>query len=193
MLIRNTVRKMPTQLALPLLKACVERLGQGKGNSKRGGGRGVAANEQQGRGTVEWVKGVLVERGSILMTMPSLPVHLAALSNLLQTRMQLYQPLLSLSGRLDLALAQISMRRLAAEASAHAEAKGEGAKYVEGESDDESEVHVEIGDEGEVEDIDMMERSSDSEESEDDDPLESGSEDGFEDSEEESEEESEED
>ena len=67
-LIRNTIRKMPTQLALPLLKACVERLGQGKGSGKRGGGRGVAANEQQGRGTVEWVKGVLVERGSILMT-----------------------------------------------------------------------------------------------------------------------------
>ena len=67
-LIRNTIRKMPTQLALPLLKACVERLGQGKAAGKRGGGRGVAANEQQGRGTVEWVKGVLVERGSILMT-----------------------------------------------------------------------------------------------------------------------------
>ena len=67
-LIRNTIRKMPTQLALPLLKACVERLGQGKAAGKRGGGRGVAPNEQQGRGTVEWVKGVLVERGSILMT-----------------------------------------------------------------------------------------------------------------------------
>ena len=67
-LIRNTIRKMPTQLALPLLKACVERLGQGKAAGRRGGGRGVAANEQQGRGTVEWVKGVLVELGSILMT-----------------------------------------------------------------------------------------------------------------------------
>lgn len=67
-LIRNTIRKMPTQLALPLLKACVERLGQGKGAQSRGGGRGVAQNEQQGRGTVEWVKGVLVERGAVLMT-----------------------------------------------------------------------------------------------------------------------------
>lgn len=67
-LIRNTIRKMPAQLALPLLKACVERLGQGKGANQRGGGRGVGQNEQQGRGTVEWVKGVLVERGAILMT-----------------------------------------------------------------------------------------------------------------------------
>jgi U3 small nucleolar RNA-associated protein 5 len=67
-LIRNTIRKMPTQLALPLLKACVERLGKGKNAQKRGGGRGGGQAEQQGRGTVEWVKGVLVERGALLMT-----------------------------------------------------------------------------------------------------------------------------
>jgi U3 small nucleolar RNA-associated protein 5 len=67
-LIRNTIRKMPAQMALPLLKACVERLGQGKHTNRRGGGRGSAQSEQHARGTVEWVKGVLVERGSILMT-----------------------------------------------------------------------------------------------------------------------------
>lgn len=67
-LIRNTIRKMPAQMALPLLKACVERLGQGKNANRRGGGRGSAQSEQHARGTVEWVKGVLVERGSILMT-----------------------------------------------------------------------------------------------------------------------------
>jgi U3 small nucleolar RNA-associated protein 5 len=161
-LIRNTIRKMPAQMALPLLKACVERLGQGKGANRRGGSRGAAQNEQQGRGTVEWVKGVLVERGAILMTMPSLPLHLANLSQLLNTRLQLYQPLLSLSGRLDLALAQITMRRIAAE---QAEAmkldegkRGEGERYVEGESEDEDddEVVVEVGDgDGEIEDVDM--------------------------------------
>jgi len=121
--------------------------------------------------------------------MPSLPVHLATLSSLLQTRMQLYQPLLSLSGRLDLALAQISMRRIAAEQVTHADGKGEGVKYIEGESDDsddDDDVHVEVDDDdGEIEDVDMMERDEDTDsddESEDDseDPLESGSEDdGF--------------
>lgn len=70
-LIRNTIRKMPAQMALPLLKACVERLGQGKHANRRGGGRGSAQSEQHARGTVEWVKGVLVERGSILMTVSS--------------------------------------------------------------------------------------------------------------------------
>ncbi|WWD15745.1 hypothetical protein CI109_100167 [Kwoniella shandongensis] len=201
-LIRNTIRKMPAQLALPLLKACVERLGQGKGANRRGGGRGSVQNEQQGRGTVEWVKGVLVERGAILMTMPSLPLHLATLSQLLQTRLQLYQPLQSLSGRLDLALAQITMRRIAAEQATEAaktggQKGGAGEHYIEGESDDEDDdVAIEVDDgEGEIEDVDMRanglseEEDSDEEEDDDDedsdeedddeDPLESGSENGF--------------
>lgn len=165
-LIRNTVRKLPAQLALPLLKACVERLGQGKGMNRRGGGRGNVQNEQQGRGTVEWVKGVLIERGNILMTMPSLPAQLSALSNLLATRMELYQPLLSLSGRLDLALAQINMRRLAAEQTI--DDKGEGEHYVEGESDDEVQIEVGEDDEDAIEDINMMAGSSDDESDEDD-------------------------
>ncbi|WVQ78071.1 hypothetical protein IAT38_000152 [Cryptococcus sp. DSM 104549] len=197
-LIRNTIRKMPAQLALPLLKACVERLGQGKGAHKRGGGRGAGQNEQQGRGTVEWVKGVLVERGSILMTMPSLPLHLATLSQLLQNRLELYQPLQSLSGRLDLALAQITMRRIAAEQALESarnggQKGGEGEVYIEGESEDEDDVAIEVGDEdGEIEDVDMRgfsdsEEESDEDDDEDDeddesddeDPLESGSEDGL--------------
>ena len=215
-LIRNTIRKMPTQMALPLLKACVERLGQGKNNGKRGGGRGVAQNEQQGRGTVEWVKGVLVERGAILMTvslmlrilprpadtdvfqMPSLPSHLATLSRLLETRMQLYQPLLSLSGRLDLALAQIAMRRLAAEQATLADGKsGNAIHYVEGESEDESEVdgvRVEVGDgEGEVEDVDMRGMSSESEDEEDEDEEVEDDEDEDEDEDEDSDEDEDED
>ncbi|WVR05013.1 hypothetical protein IAU60_002025 [Kwoniella sp. DSM 27419] len=193
-LIRNTIRKMPAQLALPLLKACIERLGQGKGANKRGGGRGSVQGEQQGRGTVEWVKGVLVERGAILMTMPSLPLHLATLSQLLQTRLQMYQPLSTLSGRLDLALAQITMRRIAAEQASEAaksggQKGGDGEVYIEGESDDED-VAIEMGDEGEIEDVNMLAGSDDDDESEEDsdsdedddeddeDVLESGSEDG---------------
>ncbi|WRT66926.1 uncharacterized protein IL334_003891 [Kwoniella shivajii] len=181
-LIRNTIRKMPAQLALPLLKACVERLGTGKSANKRGGGRGSVQHEQQGRGTVEWVKGVLVERGAILMTMPSLPLHLATLSKLLQTRLETYQPLSTLSGRLDLALAQIQMRRLAAEAASLSalnggQKGGEGEVYIEGESDDEDEVPIEIGEDGEIEDVNMLagsdEASSEDEDDSDDDEEES--------------------
>ena len=184
-LIRNTIRKLPTQLSLPLLKACVERLGQGKRTNSRGGTRGVAQNEQQGRGTVEWVKGVLVERGAVLMTMPSLPAHLSALSKLLDQRLQLYSPLLQLSGRLDLALAQIQMRKVGLDAQRERDggrAKGKGEKYVEGESDSsedeesDDDVEVEVDhDDGDAEDVNMLNGGSD--ESEDDDEEEEGDDD----------------
>jgi U3 small nucleolar RNA-associated protein 5 len=100
--------------------------------------------------------------------MPSLPFHLASLSQLLQTRLQLYQPLLSLSGRLDLALAQIQMRQLAAiggNAEGGGRKGGEGDRYVEGESDDEDDdVQIEVGDgDGEIEDVDMRAGASDDE------------------------------
>ena len=79
------------------------------------------------------------------------------MSQLLSTRLQLYQPLHSLSGRLDLALAQISMRRIAAEHAGNAgQQGGEGERYIEGESDDEEgAVPIEVDEEGEVEDVDM--------------------------------------
>jgi U3 small nucleolar RNA-associated protein 5 len=122
--------------------------------------------------------------------MPSLPLHLANLSQLLQTRLQLYQPLLSLSGRLDLALAQIQIRQ---QAALQAEGADQGEHYVEGDSDDE-EVAIETGDgDGEIEDVDMRNIASDEDEEEDsddeddddeddeddDDILESGSDEGF--------------
>jgi U3 small nucleolar RNA-associated protein 5 len=122
--------------------------------------------------------------------MPSLPLHLANLSQLLQTRLQLYQPLLSLSGRLDLALAQIQIRQ---QAALQAEGADQGEHYVEGDSDDE-EVAIETGDgDGEIEDVDMRNIASDEDEDEDsddgddededeeddDDILESGSDEGF--------------
>lgn len=195
-LIRNTIRKLPTQLSLPLLKACVERLGQGKRTNSRGGTRGVAQNEQQGRGTVEWVKGVLVERGAVLMTMPSLPAHLGALSRLLDSRLQLYSPLLQLSGRLDLALAQIAMRKIGLEAQGQGgKGKKQGERYVEGESEssdsedeDDEDVEVEVDHEdGDVEDINMLNGGSDDgdDSGDDDEEVDSEEEDSDEESDEE--------
>lgn len=71
-MIRNTIRKLPASMALPLLKACVERLGKGRGFERRGGGRGGGLSGKEGGCVVAWIRGVLVERGSILMTV-SLP------------------------------------------------------------------------------------------------------------------------
>lgn len=66
-LIRNTVRKLPPQLAVPLITACVERLGRGAraGNMKGGGG---GASSQRGTGLVTWVKTVLAVHSGHLMT-----------------------------------------------------------------------------------------------------------------------------
>ena len=97
--------------------------------------------------------------GFVRKQIPSLPVHLASLSQLLQSRLTLNQPLLALSGRLDLALAQIQMRK----ALASAQPSNAGRRYVEGESDSDEdsdeehdEVEIEQGEEGgEIEEVRM--------------------------------------
>lgn len=69
-LIRNTVRRLPSQLAVPLITACVDRLGRGAraGNMKGGGG---GASSQRGMGLITWVKTVLVVHSGHLMTVRS--------------------------------------------------------------------------------------------------------------------------
>ena len=72
-LIRNTVRRLPPQLAVPLVTACVERLGRGaRGNNLKGGGGG--ASSQRGTALINWVKAVLSTHSGHLMTVCSLPL-----------------------------------------------------------------------------------------------------------------------
>lgn len=66
-LIRNTVRRLPPQLAIPLITSCVERLG--KRNNVKGGGGG--ASSQRGSSLVAWVRTVLVIHAGHLMTVRS--------------------------------------------------------------------------------------------------------------------------
>ena len=66
-LIMNTVKKLPPQLALVLMNACVERLARGrKGNTGKARGSGVGA--QRGAGLLQWMKSVLVVHGGSLMS-----------------------------------------------------------------------------------------------------------------------------
>lgn len=68
-LIRNTVKRLPAQLVLPLVESLVERLGR----SKRGYGAGSgAANVLRGRALVQWLRAVLVVHVSYLVTVRSL-------------------------------------------------------------------------------------------------------------------------
>ena len=66
-LIRNTVRRLPPQLAVPLVTACVERLGRGaRGNNMKGGGGG--ASSQRGTALINWIRAVLTTHSGHLMT-----------------------------------------------------------------------------------------------------------------------------
>jgi U3 small nucleolar RNA-associated protein 5 len=66
-LISNTVRRLPPQLSIPLITACVERLGRGPraANMK---GRGGGASSQRGAALLVWLKTVLAVHTGHLMT-----------------------------------------------------------------------------------------------------------------------------
>ena len=66
-LIQNSVKRLPPQLAVPLVTACVERLGRGKGVG-RGKGGGAGAGAQRGTGLVRWIRAVLVVHGGHFLT-----------------------------------------------------------------------------------------------------------------------------
>ncbi|KAF5355679.1 hypothetical protein D9756_004005 [Leucocoprinus leucothites] len=176
-LIRNTVRRLPSQLAIPLLNACVERLGRGaRAANMKGGGAGASA--QRGMTLVTWIKTVLAVHTGHLMTVPDLVARLSGLHATLTARLALQESLLSLSGKLDMVLSQIEMRSSVAPAplapkngrALSSSQKTTVKHYVEGESDasdDENtqmDVEVEIGDdEGSVENVELGWDSDDDE------------------------------
>ncbi|KAI0307476.1 hypothetical protein B0F90DRAFT_1620638 [Multifurca ochricompacta] len=161
-LITQTVQRLPPQLAVPLLGACVQRLG-----------RTAAPSSQRATVLVRWVRTVLVIHSGHLMTMPDLVARLAGLHATLTARLTLRESLLSLSGRLDMVLQQVDLRSSTAPAPlANRGKKGkktpigasgtrEPQRYVEGESEEEGadyamEVELEEGSEvGSVEDIEL--------------------------------------
>jgi U3 small nucleolar RNA-associated protein 5 len=66
-LIRNTIRRLPPQLAIPLINVCVERLGRGaRGANMKG--RGGGASSQRGMGLITWINAVLAVHTGHLMT-----------------------------------------------------------------------------------------------------------------------------
>ena len=69
-IIKNTVARLPPQLAVPLLTACVERLGRGaRGNGIKG--RGGGASAQRGMALIKWIRAVLTIHSTHLMTVSS--------------------------------------------------------------------------------------------------------------------------
>ncbi|PPQ63713.1 hypothetical protein CVT24_004293 [Panaeolus cyanescens] len=184
-LIRNTVKRLPPQLAIPLITACVDRLGRGgRGANMKGGGG--ASSSQRGSGLVTWITTVLTIHTGHLMTIPDLVARLSALHSTLTDRLSLHQSLLTLSGRLDMVLSQIDLRATSSASQGQQNHKPNKKKstaravtrYTEGDSESEDEgmdveVEVDNDDDGSVEDIEL---GGDSESEED----ESGSEEDLE-------------
>ncbi|KAF8630199.1 hypothetical protein AX15_003054 [Amanita polypyramis BW_CC] len=178
-LIGNTVRRLPPQLAVPLIIACTDRLGRGA-RSANMKGRGGGASSQRGTTLVVWIRTVLATHGGHLMTVsttdlsltnspsehmqvPDLVAKLAGIHATLTARLSLQGSLLSLSGRLELVLYQMQIRSSAAPALLVSRSEKvsndrgmEVTKYVEGESeesDDENENENELMDiEGNIDD-----------------------------------------
>jgi len=177
-LIRNSVRRLPPQLAVPLLTACVERLGRGaRATNMKGGGGG--ASSQRGMGLINWINAVLVVHSGHLMTMPDLVARLSGLHATLTSRLSLQESLLSLNGRLDMVLTQIEMRSSTAPASlpinGSKSKRTRGAtRYIEGESEEDeedeamdAEVPVDDDEEGSVEEVELGGESDEDDDVED--------------------------
>ncbi|KAK0466384.1 WD40-repeat-containing domain protein [Desarmillaria tabescens] len=167
-LIRNTVKALPPQLAVPL--------GARASNMKGGGG---GASSQRGTTLIAWVKTVLAVHSGHLMTIPDLVARLSGLHATLTARIALQESLLSLSGRLDMVLSQIEMRSSVAPAPLVPKKKAvkdkDVKRYVEGESEDEEEemdIEIEVDSDDDATSIEDVELGGSSDESEEEEEAE---------------------
>lgn len=105
----NTVRRLPPQYVVPFLTATVDRFQSTPG---------------QGLVLVQWIRAVLAEHLSYLMTVPNIVTTLSGLYLAVHARLESHKSILKLSGRLDLVLAQIARqgKRADGEASVYAAA-----------------------------------------------------------------------
>jgi U3 small nucleolar RNA-associated protein 5 len=117
--ILNTVRKLPSPMAVTLLEKLAERLSRKPG---RAGSLG------------DWVRWTLVTHGGYLVTLPNLVRTLSGLYSTLNTRACALPRLLALQGRLDMLHAQVQLRQTMRANSSAGAATDEGVLYVEGQT-----------------------------------------------------------
>ncbi|EJU00922.1 NUC189-domain-containing protein [Dacryopinax primogenitus] len=177
-IVLQSVQRLPPALAVPLLDACVERLGRSRGKGAGGG----AAGSERAAALVEWIRAVLVCHSAYLLTIPELVTRLSGLYSTLCARLSLQPRLLTLSGRLGVVLSQLE-RREVEPPLVLTPGKKRGKRYVEGESEledvGEREV-LEREEEGSVEDVELggsegdvdMDDDDEEEEEEEEDVLE---------------------
>jgi len=159
--IRNTVSRLPSQYVLPFLQVVIDKF---------------TSKPTRASSILTWIRAVLVQHTSYLMSVPDLAKSLSGLYMVVENRLQVYKKLLKLSGRLDLVLAQVTARTSEIEASAQAV-----TVYEEPEGSDEEEEGVDDADSDEEDQDDdsaaeedgEQDEEAESEEDEDDEDADS--------------------
>jgi len=95
-IIQKTVAGIPTNYVIPLLKYIISKF---------------RSNPKFGLSLINWMKVVLIEHTSYLMTVPELVKILAELYTTIDSRVSVLDDLLKLQGRMDLLLSQINNKR----------------------------------------------------------------------------------
>jgi len=144
-----TVERLPSVRVLPFLLRLTDK---------------VERRPNRGMNLCIWMRAVLMKHTSYLMSVPNLHTKLAGLYQILDQRIGVFPKLLSLSGRLELALSQVSsLHEERQEASVPRTVYDEEAEEpedpemdmaVEGEEDDEGSDEDEDEDEYDEEDSD---------------------------------------
>ncbi|GAQ91423.1 U3 small nucleolar RNA-associated protein 5 [Klebsormidium nitens] len=137
--IGNTVRRLRASDAAALLASLTAKL---------------QARPSRGMTLLPWIRAALLQHAGTLMAAPGAQPSLLALHQLIDARLAVFPPLLALSGRLDLMMAQVAAFSDAHHGSGGASALDAGtAVYEEGHSDEEGDA------EGVVEEVGDMETS----------------------------------
>lgn len=92
-LIRNTVKRLPVQMIIPLVQELSRRM---------------HGHAQSGNTQVLWIKTVLTVHTSYLMTFPDIIDTLSTLYQMMDSRVSMFGKLSRLQGKLDIMLSQIS-------------------------------------------------------------------------------------
>ena len=162
----RTVRALQPEEAVAFLAIVVEKL---------------QSKPQRGVQLARWIRAVLIAHASYLMSAPASRTALTALFQIIDARLATFRPLLELSGRLDLLLAQqLTVEEGGLVGAADPATRGPAVQYVEEEDGDVRVEHI-----GAAADDDA--EGEDEEDEEDEEMDEDDDEEGGEDDEDESE------
>ncbi|XP_064600554.1 WD repeat-containing protein 43-like isoform X2 [Liolophura sinensis] len=122
MIIRNTVKRLPAPMVIPLVKELSQR---------------IQGHAQSGHTLLKWIKTLLTIHTSYLMTFPELVDKFSGMYEMMTSRVTMFSNLSRLQGKLNLVLSQIKSQDQEGEDTTTQQAL---LVYEDNSSDDEGEV-----------------------------------------------------